>query len=66
MKLTLKTVRFLKSISQYELQAMTNNRVFQSRISLHESGLTRLRDHEKKAIENALDMEGSISWEDEG
>lgn len=66
MKLNLRTIRFLKDISQHQLQAMTNNHVFQSRISLHEKGLTQLRDDEKAAIEKALDMVGAISWGDEG
>ena len=66
MKLTLKTVRFVKQLSQHEIQAMTFNRVFQSRISLHERGTIQLRDDEKSAIEEALDMKGTISWGDEG
>ena len=56
----LKTARFIKRITQDELEARAS--VFQSRISDSERNLLILRPDEKRRIEKALDMKGLISW----
>ena len=50
----LRTIRVLKNVTQWDLQKASG--VAQSRISLAERGLIKLSVHERKALEQALDM----------
>lgn len=56
----LKSIRFVKGMTQVELQRRSG--VFQSRISLAEKGTLKLRNGEKRELENALKAKGIIDW----
>lgn len=56
----LRTARFLKKVTQDELEARAA--VFQSRISDSERSLLILRPDEKRRIEKALNLKGCIQW----
>ncbi len=62
--MNLKSIRFVKCVTQMQLQERSG--VFQSRISLAEKGILKLRNDEKKELENALNAKGIINWEDGG
>ncbi len=55
------TIRFLKRLTQIELQAKSG--VLQSRISMAENGYITLRQDEREKIEKVLNMKGTIDWE---
>ncbi len=58
--MNLKEARFLKGLTQMDLQRMTG--VFQPRISQEERGRKILREDEKRRIEQVLGLEGAIDW----